>query len=167
MAADFDCEHRPEISAIKNCCKIPTLSLTKYNEKCGKYLINGAHITPCSFECVFTASKALNGTSLVVDNIEPILKNVFNNNEQFVDLYMDGFRNCSSQEKEMIKVLKRRHMPVTGKCTPLPAMYSLCSHRYVYINCPEEKWTNSPTCIEAKNYSLNCEFSHSHGPKKG
>ncbi|XP_016946429.1 uncharacterized protein LOC108022097 [Drosophila biarmipes] len=156
LAAEDICSHRPDVTALKNCCKMPNLEFSFYNSKCGQYMVNGFHITPCSFECIFQASGALNGTSLVMENIEKMLKNVMAS-EEFLQIYVDGFRSCSAQEKAMIKNLKRRRMPLTGKCSSMALMYGLCSHRYFYRFCPDKVWSKSAGCNEAREYSIRCD----------
>nr|CAF02087.1 putative dimer odorant-binding protein OBP30074 [Drosophila pseudoobscura] len=151
-------ESGPRVSpALKNCCKMPLLELSKYTSQCGQYLVNGAHITPCSFECLFEAAKALNGTSLVMENIRKMMETLLESHQEFVDIYTEGFHHCSGEEQAMIKSLKRRRMPVTGKCSSMSVMYGLCAHRYVYRNCPESASSKSTMCIEAREYSIHCE----------
>ncbi|XP_017068829.1 uncharacterized protein LOC108106359 [Drosophila eugracilis] len=155
-AADISCAQRPDVTTLKNCCKLPNLDFKTYNSKCSQYLVNGAHISPCSFECIFQAANAMNGTSLVMENIEKMMKTILGSDE-FLQVYVDGFKSCSAQEKVMIKTLKRRRMPITGKCGSMALMYGLCAHRYFYRNCPESVWSNSPGCNEAREYSIRCD----------
>ncbi|EDW31965.1 GL10690 [Drosophila persimilis] len=156
-AGEPDCSQRPDLNALKNCCKMPLLELSKYTSQCGQYLVNGAHITPCSFECLFEAAKALNGTSLVMENIRKMMETLLESHQEFVDIYTEGFHHCSGEEQAMIKSLKRRRMPITGKCSSMSVMYGLCAHRYVYRNCPESASSKSTMCIEAREYSIHCE----------
>ncbi|XP_037714832.1 uncharacterized protein LOC119550305 [Drosophila subpulchrella] len=155
-AAEDVCSQRPDVTALKNCCKLPNLDFSSYNSKCSQYLVNGVHISPCSFECIFQASRALNGTSLVMENIEKMLKVILDSDE-FVQVYVDGFRSCSAQEKVMIRNLKRRRMPLTGKCSSMALMYGLCAHRYFYRFCPDSVWSKSSVCNEAREYSIRCD----------
>ncbi|XP_039483396.1 uncharacterized protein LOC122756395 isoform X1 [Drosophila santomea] len=155
-AADPICSKRPDVTALKNCCKLPSLDLSSFNSKCSQYLINGAHISPCSFECFFQAAKALNGTQLDLDNIEKMMKTILKSDE-FVHVYVDGFRSCSTQEQALIKTLKRRRVSITGKCGSMAIMYGLCAHRYVYRNCPDRAWSKSPSCNEAREYNIRCD----------
>ncbi|XP_016997946.2 uncharacterized protein Obp50d [Drosophila takahashii] len=155
-AAEDICSQRPDVTALKNCCKLPNLDFTAYNAKCSQYLVNGAHISPCSFECIFQAANALNGTSLVLENIEKMMRTILDIDE-FVQVYLDGFKSCADQEKIMIKTLKRRRMPVTGKCASMALMYGICAHRYFYRFCPESVWSKSAGCNEAREYSIRCE----------
>ncbi|XP_020814818.1 uncharacterized protein LOC110189191 [Drosophila serrata] len=155
-AVDDSCSQRPEVTTLKNCCKLPNMDFSSYNSQCGQYLVNGAHITPCSFECIFQAAKAVNGTSLVMPNIEKMMNKILATDE-FVQVYVEGFRNCSGQEQAMIKALKRRRMPITGKCAAMALMYGLCAHRHFYRYCPDSVWSNSPGCNESREYSIRCE----------
>ncbi|KAH8333292.1 hypothetical protein KR074_008418 [Drosophila pseudoananassae] len=156
LAAEPDCSQRPDITSLKNCCRLPYLNLTSYNSQCGQYLVNGAHITPCSFECIFTAAKVLNGTRLVGENVEKMILPMLESQE-FVQIYVEGFNYCSGQEQAMVKSLKRRRMPTVGKCSSMAVMYGLCSHRYVYRNCPDSAWSKSTGCNEAREFSIHCE----------
>ncbi|KAH8306020.1 hypothetical protein KR018_011194 [Drosophila ironensis] len=156
LAADPDCSQRPDITALKNCCKLPNLNFSNYNAQCGHYLVNGAHITPCSFDCIFQAANILNGTSLVLENVEAMMIKILDSRE-FVQVYVDGFGYCAGQEQAMIKSLKRRRMPTTGKCSSMSVMYGLCSHRYVYRNCPDSAWSKTPGCNDAREFSIHCE----------
>ncbi|XP_033155576.1 uncharacterized protein LOC117137932 [Drosophila mauritiana] len=155
-AADPICSQRPDVTALKNCCKLPNLDFSSFNSKCSQYLVNGAHISPCSFECIFQAANALNGTHLVMENIEKMMKTILDSDE-FVQVYVDGFRSCGNQENVLIKALKRRRVPITGKCGSMAIMYGLCAHRYVYRNCPDSVWSKSPTCNEAREYNIRCD----------
>uniref|UniRef100_B4MQ77 GK19396 n=1 Tax=Drosophila willistoni TaxID=7260 RepID=B4MQ77_DROWI len=151
----IDCSRAPDMFAIKNCCKLPELNLTSFNKKCSKYV---ARITPCSFECVFNNTQSLNGTSLVLPKVEQLLQIALNGDQKVIDIYMNGFRECSMQEAEMLRSLKRRRMEVVDNCSPMAVTYAICAHRYVNINCPEGSWTNSQQCNEAKDYSINCNM---------
>ncbi|XP_017132960.1 uncharacterized protein LOC108149705 [Drosophila elegans] len=156
QAAERVCSERPDVTALKNCCKLPNLDFSSYNSKCGQYLLNGAHIAPCSFDCIFQAANAINGTSLVMENIEKMIRPILESDE-FQQVYVDGFRTCAAQEKVMIKALKRRRMPVTGSCASMSLMYGLCAHRYVYRNCPESVWSKTAGCNEAREYNIRCD----------
>ncbi|KAH8401629.1 hypothetical protein KR009_006929 [Drosophila setifemur] len=156
LAAEPDCSQRPNVTSLKNCCRLPNLNLSSYNSQCGMYLLSGAHITPCSFECIFQAAKVLNGTSLILENVEKMMVTMLDSPE-FVQVYVDGFGYCAGQEKIMIKSLKRRRMPVVGQCSSMAVMYGLCAHRYVYRNCPDSAWSKSAGCNEAREFSIRCE----------
>ncbi|XP_068144418.1 uncharacterized protein [Drosophila tropicalis] len=112
----------------------------------------------CSFECVFNSTQSLNGTSLVLPKVEQLLHIALNGDQKVIDIYMNGFRECSLQEAEMLRSLKRRRMEVVDNCSPMAVTYAICAHRYVNINCPEGSWTNSQQCNEAKDYSINCDM---------
>ncbi|KRF97949.1 Odorant-binding protein 50c-1 [Drosophila willistoni] len=112
----------------------------------------------CSFECVFNNTQSLNGTSLVLPKVEQLLQIALNGDQKVIDIYMNGFRECSMQEAEMLRSLKRRRMEVVDNCSPMAVTYAICAHRYVNINCPEGSWTNSQQCNEAKDYSINCNM---------
>ncbi|XP_034127864.1 uncharacterized protein LOC117583584 [Drosophila guanche] len=156
-AGEPDCSQRPDLNALKNCCKMPLLQLSKYNSQCGQYLLTGAHITPCSFECIFEAAKVLNGTRLVMENIRKMMEGMLEGHQEFVDIYTEGFGHCSSEEQSMIKSLKRRRMHLTGKCSSMSVMYGLCAHRFVYRNCPQSAASKSTSCTEAREYGKHCE----------
>ncbi|XP_017061311.1 uncharacterized protein LOC108101476 [Drosophila ficusphila] len=155
-AVDKSCDHRPDVTSLRNCCKLPPLNFTSFNSKCGQYLLNGVHISPCSFECIFRAAGAINGTRLVMPNIEKMMHTILETDE-FFQVYVDGFKSCAAEEQSMIKALKRRRVPITGKCSSMALMYGLCSHRYFYRNCPEHVWSNTPGCNTAREYNIRCD----------
>ncbi|XP_016979682.1 uncharacterized protein LOC108045021 [Drosophila rhopaloa] len=156
QAAEKSCSERPDVTALKNCCKLPNLDFSSYNSKCGQFLINGVHVTPCSFDCIFKAANAINGTSLVMENVEKMMRSIMDSDE-FLQVYMGGFKTCAAQEQVMIKSLKRRRVPVTGRCASMSLMYGLCAHRYFYRNCPESVWSKTAGCNEAREYNIRCD----------
>lgn len=100
-----------------------------------------------------------------MENVRPILSKLYSN-QVFVDSYANGFQKCGPIVKQKIEEFKAsgrtpRQNPnfMNQQCSPLPLIYGMCAHKYVYIDCPASAWTSTPICENAREYLKTCEPS--------
>ncbi|KAH8370560.1 hypothetical protein KR093_004050, partial [Drosophila rubida] len=130
----------------QTCCKLPKIDFRAYEKPCGELGVNGLHVWPCSFECIYKTAGALNGTQLVLDKVDAMMDTLIKNEDKLKAVFMDGFVACQGKEEEILRTLKRRRFPDSAKCSPMAMLYGVCAYKYVFNNCPTENWTNSSTC---------------------
>ncbi|XP_060658773.1 uncharacterized protein LOC132793115 [Drosophila nasuta] len=147
------CPEKLDIPSTQSCCKLPKIDFKPYEKQCGDLGVNGLHVWPCGFQCIYKTAGALNGTTLVMENVDAMMATLLKDEEKLKEAFALGFRACTSKEQEIVHTLKRRRFPDSSKCSPLAMLYGVCAYKYVFNNCPTENWTNSSTC----NRILACE----------
>ncbi|KAH8410954.1 hypothetical protein KR222_000832, partial [Zaprionus bogoriensis] len=135
----------------RGCCRVPQINLTTYeNGKCSKFPVDGIHSWPCSFECVFKAANALNGTTLVLQNVHTMNELVLYDGPQMIPVFNNAYDRCFDMEAEIVEIIKRRRSAAHAKCSPVAMMYGICAYKHVFLDCPAEHWTNSTYCNRMK-----------------
>ncbi|XP_034475679.1 uncharacterized protein LOC117782756 [Drosophila innubila] len=135
-----------DVYSTQSCCRFPDVNFKPYEKRCGHFMLDGLHIWPCSFECIYKAAGVLNGTQLVLDKVDLMMDQLFKDQQHLKDVFVEGFVKCKSKEEEILKTLKRRRFPNKAKCSPLAMLYGICAYKHVFNNCPNDNWTNSSMC---------------------
>ncbi|KAH8261129.1 hypothetical protein KR044_003824, partial [Drosophila immigrans] len=130
----------------QSCCKLPKIDFGPYEKQCGDLGVNGFHVWPCGFQCIYKTAGAMNGTTLVLDKVDSMMDKLLVDDDKLKDLFSQGFAACKTKEEEIVHTLKRRRFPDNAKCSPLAMLYGICAYKYVFNNCPTENWTNNSMC---------------------
>ncbi|XP_041449115.1 uncharacterized protein LOC111075899 [Drosophila obscura] len=155
--ADVNCTRRQDFNAVRGCCSIPTFHFEAFGKQCGRYMPDGGpRVSPCLYDCIFNATKILNGSELDVANARSMLQRLLGNNQDFLDVYLDGMLQCPGAVEAMMRA--RRPRPVAGveQCSPVPLYYGICTTRYVFNYCPSSSWSYTELCETARLQDLNC-----------
>ncbi|XP_034655043.1 uncharacterized protein LOC117892731 [Drosophila subobscura] len=154
---DVDCARRQDFNAIRGCCNIPTFHFEAFRKQCGKYMPDGGpRVSPCLYECIFNATGILRASEVNVANARNMLQRLLGNNQDFLDVYLEGMLQCSGPVEAMVRARRPRPSSAVAKCSPVPLYYGICITRYVFSYCPSSSWSDTEQCETARLQNLNC-----------
>ncbi|XP_062135202.1 uncharacterized protein LOC133844922 [Drosophila sulfurigaster albostrigata] len=154
--AEMDCSKRLDYNTVSSCCPRPNLNFDAFRPSCGKFMQEGKpKISPCLFECIFNSNNVLDGMELNVPNARKVLQDMLGANKDFLDIYVESMRNCSSNTEALMKRM-RRNMG-QNNCTKVALFLSWCTAENIFAHCPATSWRSSQSCEEAHDFMVNCK----------
>ncbi|KAH8396668.1 hypothetical protein KR215_002167, partial [Drosophila sulfurigaster] len=171
---EMDCSKRLDYNTVSSCCPRPSLNFDAFRPSCGKFMqegkpkispvskeylpklasVNVRNYSQCLFECIFNSNNVLDGMELNVSNARKVLQDMLGANKDFLDIYVESMRNCSSNMESLMKRM-RRNMG-QNNCTKVALFLSWCTAENIFAHCPATSWRSSQSCEEAHDFMVNC-----------